>query len=91
MIPPKDPTSSPTHIVIKTNPLFDSTSPSSENRGQRSGVAGQEVFYGQRRKIRKTKEQEMISVIMDVTNHSESVDSGNLKLQWVKDTLSVKD
>ena len=49
------------------------------------------MFYGQRRKIRKTKEQEMISVIMDVTNHSESVDSGNLKLQWVKDTLSVKD
>ena len=79
VVPPQDPASSPTHIVIKTNPLFDSLPspththhPSPGGQGQRSevGVADQEVFYGQRKKIRKTKEQEMISAVMNITKHS---------------------
>ena len=35
------------------------------------GVAS-EVFYGQRGKIRRTKEQEMISAIMDLMEHRKS-------------------
>ena len=31
----------------------------------------QDVFYGQRRKIRKTKEEEMINAIRDLTNHGD--------------------
>jgi len=30
------------------------------------------LFYGQRRNIRKTKEQEMISAIMDLVEHGDS-------------------
>ena len=87
-VPSQDNTS-PTRVVIKTNPLFGSALPkphpqacrphhvsskgqrsAATTRGRGSEVAGQEVFYGQRKKIRKTKEQEMISIVMDVTKHS---------------------
>lgn len=73
-------TSSPDKVVIKTNPLYSSSPPNNGNNGgrgmentsQENGVVeGREVFYGQRRKIRKTKEQEMITAIIDLTNHSE--------------------
>lgn len=71
--------SSPTKVVIKTNPLFRSTSPQQATPPDCAGMensvpegVGQIVFYGQRRKIRKTKEQEMINAVIDLTNHSES-------------------
>ncbi len=73
-------------MVIKTNPLFRATSPlsddaaspatlvgSAEARGGAGGGASHshETFYGQRRKIRKTKEHEMITAVMDLASHSE--------------------
>ena len=64
----------PAKVVIKTNPLFAGQDHrrqqvlSSEIDGSQTN---QEVFYGQRRKIRKTKEQEMINAIVDLTNHGE--------------------
>lgn len=69
---------SPAKVVIKTNPLYAGTS-SKHHRGQQasgctendSSHLNREVFYGQRKKIRKTKEQEMINAIADLTNHSE--------------------
>jgi hypothetical protein len=66
-------------VVIKTNPLY-SGFPSQHLSGKQAidcseNVGSQpnrEVFYGQRRNIRKTKEQEMINAIVGLTNHSES-------------------
>ncbi len=69
IIPGSHDNASPAKVVIKTNPLFSTSAPVSElghhsNSGQEEAEC---VFYGQRRKIRKTKEQEMINAIMDIT------------------------
>lgn len=93
LLPPSDDNSSPAKVVIKTNPLYQSTSPCTSGQApphqhahtipyDQGEVAGdeneardkvcakkQDVFYGQRRKIRKTKEEEMINAIIDLTNH----------------------
>ena len=81
MVPVGPGISSPTKVVIKTNPLFKTneklprSTPTLLNRRgcsqKESGVAS-EVFYGQRGKIRRTKEQEMISAVMDLMEHGKS-------------------
>ena len=86
---------SPTTVVIKTNPLYRTTSPprpdtntttSLANSGAREGEVSRphEGFYGQRRKIRKTKEHEMISAVMDITKHSElsKTVTGGIAKNW---------
>jgi len=70
-----------TKVVVKENPLFTSDHTHStcsfrslvqdENgRSNVGGVISGEIFKGQHSKIRKTKEQEMISAVMGVSKYN---------------------
>ena len=52
--------------AVKTNPLLVQVQRESWGEG---GAVEMSAFYGQRRNIRKTKEQEMISAIMELAYH----------------------
>ena len=51
--------------AVKTNPLLVQVHGGSWGEG---GAVEMSAFYGQRRNIRKTKEQEMISAIMELAH-----------------------
>ena len=67
--------SSPTKVVVKENPLFTSDHthrtcsyrPLMQDSTNLGDVTNGEFFQSQLNKIRKTKEQEMISAVMDVS------------------------
>lgn len=63
----------PASTAVKTNPLLTQTSrekPLAE-RCNGENMPENPVFYGQRTKIRRTKEQEMISAILELAEYGE--------------------
>lgn len=54
--------------VVKTNPLLSREERLME-RSSGENVPEDPVFYGQRTKIRRTKEQEMISAILELAEY----------------------
>ncbi|XP_064396754.1 uncharacterized protein LOC135343699 isoform X2 [Halichondria panicea] len=64
-------------LVVKSNPLYTGGQQGVENENPESQMsvpcdgARNPTFYGQRKNIRKTKEQEMITAIVDLVQYGE--------------------
>lgn len=55
--------------AVKTNPLLSQEERLVVNGSSGENVPEDPVFYGQRKKIRRTKEQEMISAILELAEY----------------------
>lgn len=66
-------------VTVKTNPLFHPPTADQSHMAEEKPL-----FYGQRRNIRKTKEQEMITAILELAKHGEYRPQLKLKIPtWI--------